>query len=159
MVGALGTRAITNAELLALECDLLIPAALECQLRGDNAAAVRAKLVVEAANGPTTPAADAILHERGIPVLPDILANSGGVCVSYFEWVQNNENEQWELAEVNHKLRGKMERATDAVLERQALLQRGRLAGAPGSIDLRTAALVLAVERVAEVALQRGIWP
>lgn len=158
VAGALGTRALTNAELLAIECDILIPAALECQLRADNAAAVRAKLIVEAANGPTTPAADAVLHRRGIPVLPDILANSGGVCVSYFEWVQNNENEQWEHAEVNHKLRGKMERATDAVLEKQAQIQRQRGQN-QGSIDLRTAALVLAVERVAEVALERGIWP
>ena len=161
VVGAHGTRTIANAELLALECDILIPAALECQLRSDNAAAVRTKLIVEAANGPTTPAADRILHERGIPVLPDILANSGGVCVSYFEWVQNNENEQWDLEEVNHKLRVKMERATDAVIEKQALLsrQRSQMPADPGPIDLRTAALVLAVERVAEVALQRGIWP
>ena len=161
VVGAHGTRTISNAELLGLECDILIPAALECQLRADNAAAVRAKLILEAANGPTTPAADRILQERGIPVLPDILANSGGVCVSYFEWVQNNENEQWDLQEVNHKLRVKMERATDAVIEQQAQLnrQRGQLPADPGPTDLRTAALVLAVERVADVALKRGIWP
>ena len=161
VVGAHGTRTISNAELLSLECDILIPSALECQLRSDNAAAVRAKLVLEAANGPTTPAADRILEERSIPVLPDILANSGGVCVSYFEWVQNNENEQWDLQEVNHKLRVKMERAADAVIEKQAQLGRlrGQLPADPGQIDLRTAALVLAVERVADVALKRGIWP
>jgi glutamate dehydrogenase (NAD(P)+) len=154
VVGLAGARAVGNDELLALECDILIPAALENQIRGDNAGGVRARLVAEAANGPTTPAADRVLYGRGIPVLPDILANSGGVCVSYFEWVQNNENEQWELDEVNQKLRAKMERATDAVLDRQAEVGRG---GA--SIDLRTAALLVAVGRVARVALERGIWP
>src|SRR5262249_62109391 len=107
---------LTNEELLALECDVLIPAALENQLTQANAAAVRARLVCEAANGPTTPAADRILFGRGIPVLPDILANSGGVCVSYFEWVQNIENEQWGPDEAEQKLRAKMQRATHAVL-------------------------------------------
>jgi glutamate dehydrogenase (NAD(P)+) len=141
--------------LLALPCDVLIPAALENQLRGDNVGEVRAKLIAEAANGPTTPAADKELQQRGVPVLPDILANSGGVCVSYFEWVQNLENQQWELDEVNRKLREKMRRAADAVLDRQAALN-----GAGGEqADLRTAALVLAIERVANVALARGIWP
>ncbi len=158
LVGTPGTRKLSNAELLALECDILIPAALENQIRLDNAAAVRARLVVEAANGPTTPAADRLLFERGIPVLPDILANSGGVCVSYFEWVQNIENEQWDLEEVNQKLRTKMERATDAVLARQAQLNQAPPA-ALGPVDLRTAALIVAVERVATVALERGIWP
>ncbi len=107
VVGRRHARDINNDDLLALECDVLIPAAMENQIRGDNAATIRAKLICEAANGPTTPAADLILQANGIPVLPDILANSGGVCVSYFEWVQNNENEQWELEEVNHKLRRK----------------------------------------------------
>jgi glutamate dehydrogenase (NAD(P)+) len=157
VVGAADTRNISNDDLLALECDILIPAALENQLRGDNANRVRAKLVVEAANGPTTPAADLILQKAGVPVLPDILANSGGVCVSYFEWVQNNENEQWDLEEVNHKLRTKMERATDAVIEKQAQVNRTNPAAGP--IDLRTAALIVAIDRVAEVALKRGIWP
>src|SRR5262249_42321346 len=92
--GPPGTRADTHEELLTLECDVLIPAALENQIRRDNAGEVRARIVCEAANGPTTPDADRTLFERGIPVLPDILANSGGVCVSYFEWVQNIENEQ-----------------------------------------------------------------
>ena len=155
VVGMTGTRTITNEQLLALECDILIPAALENQIRRDNAAVVRARLVCEAANGPTTPAADCILFERGIPVLPDILANSGGVCVSYFEWVQNNENEQWDLDVVNQKLKTKMERATDAVLEKQVEISRKK----SGAMDLRTAALLVAVERVAHVALERGIWP
>jgi glutamate dehydrogenase/leucine dehydrogenase len=171
VVGAPGTRTILNHELLALDCDILIPAALENQIRRDNAPAVRARIVCEAANGPTTPAADRILQSRGIPVLPDILANSGGVCVSYFEWVQNNENEQWDHDEVNHKLLTKMERATDAVLDKQAEINAGlgerkggkagpRHAAADlGPVDLRTAALVVAVGRVATVALERGIWP
>ncbi|HXG09540.1 MAG TPA: Glu/Leu/Phe/Val dehydrogenase [Gemmataceae bacterium] len=177
VVGTPGTRTISNEELLTLECDILIPAALENQIRRDNAAEVKARLIVEAANGPTTPAADRILADRGIPVLPDILANSGGVCVSYFEWVQNLENQQWDLAEVNQKLQAKMERATDAVLAKQAEINRaletkeGKRAksdgkktksAAPGPlepIDLRTAALIVAVERVAHVALERGIWP
>ena len=155
VVGTPNTRTIGNEELLALECDVLIPAALENQIRGDNAAAVRARLICEAANGPTTPAADRLLFERGIPVVPDILANSGGVCVSYFEWVQNIENEQWDLEEVNHKLQGKMERATDTVIDKQAEINQK---GNP-PIDLRTAALIVAIERVSNVALERGIWP
>jgi glutamate dehydrogenase (NAD(P)+) len=157
VVGATNTRTISNDNLLALECDILIPAALENQIRADNAALVRARLICEAANGPTTPAADRILQERGIPVLPDILANSGGVCVSYFEWVQNNENEQWDLEEVNHKLRTKMERAADTVIEKQLAVNRSQHEAGP--IDLRTAALIVAIDRVAEVALKRGIWP
>jgi glutamate dehydrogenase/leucine dehydrogenase len=156
VVGAANARDISNEELLALECDILIPAALENQIRADNAKAIRAKFICEAANGPTTPAADLILQEKGIPVLPDILANSGGVCVSYFEWVQNNENEQWDLDEVNHKLRVKMELAVDAVLEKQSTINR---ASTGETIDLRTAALIVAIDRVADVALKRGIWP
>jgi glutamate dehydrogenase (NAD(P)+) len=154
--GVPNSRTVSNAELLLLECDILVPAALENQIRRDNAAGVRARFICEAANGPTTPAADRILLERGIPVLPDILVNSGGVCVSYFEWVQNNENEQWDLDEVNHKLKTKMERATGRVLDKQAELNRS-----PGAApaDLRTAALLVAIERVAHVAQERGIWP
>lgn len=156
VVGAPGTQNITNADLLSMECDVLIPAALENQIRSENAVAVQARLIVEAANGPTTPSADRILASRNIPVLPDILANSGGVCVSYFEWVQNIENEQWDLDGVNAKLRSKMERATDAVLTRQMELNEN---ANDKTVDLRTAAQVLAIERVAHVALERGIWP
>jgi glutamate dehydrogenase (NAD(P)+) len=155
VVGTPGTRTLANDELLTLSCDLLIPAALENQIRADNAEAVQARFIVEAANGPTTPAADTILYRRNIPLLPDILANSGGVCVSYFEWVQNIENQQWDLEEVNRKLKTRMERATDAVLAKQQELNRK----AEAAIDLRTAALVVAIERVATAALQRGIWP
>ncbi|MEJ2340228.1 MAG: Glu/Leu/Phe/Val dehydrogenase [Gemmatimonadales bacterium] len=166
-----GTRNITNEELQALPCDILNPAALENQIRADNAAGIRARLVAEAANGPTTPMADHILFERNIPVLPDILANAGGVTVSYYEWVQNNENEQWDESEVNEKLHKKMVRATDAVIDKQREInesldgleaQRGKN-GRPGDplepVDLRTSAFVLAVERVAQVTLDRGIWP
>jgi glutamate dehydrogenase (NAD(P)+) len=155
VVGLPQTEEINNEKLLELECDILIPAALENQIRADNASRLRCRLVCEAANGPTTPAADTVLHKAGIPVLPDILANSGGVTVSYFEWVQNIENEQWDLDEVNQKLRKKMRQAVDAVMDRWQAL--GAQGGA--SADLRTAALVVAIGRVATVALERGIWP
>lgn len=166
-----GYDPITNEELLELECDLLIPAALENQLRGDNAADVGARMIVELANGPTTPEADAVFVERGIPVLPDILANSGGVSVSYYEWVQNNKNEQWEEEVVNERLERRMIRATDGVLDKrdeingslEALEARRRELGRDGDplqpVDLRTAAFVVAVERVARISLDRGIWP
>src|SRR5205085_8065254 len=112
VVGLAGTKNITNAELLHIECDVLIPAAFENQIVAANVAGVKTKVIAEAANGPTTPAADKELFARGIPVLPDILANSGGVSVSYFEWVQNIENEHWSEDNVNSKLREKMEAAT-----------------------------------------------
>ena len=152
-------------------CDILIPAALENQFRGDNARHVQARLIVELANGPTTPEADAVFHARKISVLPDILANAGGVTISYYEWVQNNENEQWDEDEVNGKLERIMTRAADEVIEKQAKIngslvgletERHRLGrgGDPlDPVDLRTAAFVLAVERVARVAIDRGIWP
>jgi glutamate dehydrogenase (NAD(P)+) len=171
VLGFPGTKEVSNDELLTIECDVLIPAALENVIRGDNAAEINAKVIAEAANGPTTPTADQILLERGIPVLPDILANAGGVTVSYFEWVQNNENEQWEEDEVNGKMKAKMIKSTDAVIATQnrvngslgeieaARKSRG-LDGDPlSAIDLRTAAYVLAISRVADVTLERGIWP
>jgi glutamate dehydrogenase/leucine dehydrogenase len=142
-----------------VDCDLLIPAALENQIRRDNAARVRARMICEAANGPTTPAADRILFDKGIPVVPDILANSGGVCVSYFEWVQNIENEQWDVEEVNHKLQTKMERATNIVIDKQTQINQQAKNQGSNPIDLRTAALIVAIERVSNVALERGIWP
>lgn len=153
VVGMPGTETITNDAILELPADILIPAALENQIRGDNAPRVQCRLIVEAANGPTTPMADDILGERGIVILPDILANSGGVCVSYFEWVQNIANEQWDLDEVNAKLLRRMRRAVDDTIDRWHAL------GGAGTLDLRTAALVLAIARVADVALKRGIWP
>ena len=155
VVGLPGTKNITNAELLHVPCDVLIPAAFENQIRADNVDGVNAKVVSEAANGPTTPAADRALFDRGIAVLPDILTNAGGVTVSYFEWVQNIENEHWAEEEVNEKLRQKMEAATDAVLQMQLEIRDRRGA----NVDLRTSAFALAIQRVAKVAMNRGIWP
>jgi glutamate dehydrogenase/leucine dehydrogenase len=155
VVGLEGMKNITNDELLHTKCDVLIPAAFENQIRADNVAGVDTKVVAEAANGPTTPAADKALFGRGIPVLPDILTNSGGVTVSYFEWVQNIENENWSEDEVNAQLKRKMEAATDAVLAMQIEIKDAHKA----DVDLRTAAFALAIKRVATVAMARGIWP
>ncbi|UCC74559.1 MAG: Glu/Leu/Phe/Val dehydrogenase [Gemmatimonadota bacterium] len=171
VVGLPGSKKVSNEELLKIPCDILIPAALENQIRGDNAAGIQTRLIAEAANGPTTPTADKILFDRGIPVLPDILANAGGVTVSYYEWVQNNEYEQWGEDDVNLKLHVKMERATDAVLAKQQEIngsletlqaERTRFGHADEPlepVDLRTSAYVLAIERVSRVTLERGIWP
>jgi glutamate dehydrogenase (NAD(P)+) len=155
VVGMPGMKNISNAELLHVPCDVLIPAAFENQIRADNVGGVNAKVISEAANGPTTPAADEALFARGIPVLPDILTNSGGVTVSYFEWVQNNENQHWTEEHVNERLQAKMEAATDAVLQMQLEIRDRRKA----SVDLRTSAFALAIKRVARVAMNRGIWP
>jgi glutamate dehydrogenase/leucine dehydrogenase len=154
VVGLPDTRSLTNADLLALECDILVPAAGGQQIRRDNADSVRARLIAEAANGPLTPAADELLRARGVIVLPDILVNAGGVTVSYFEWVQNTQNEQWDLETVNAKLRRKMNQAVDVVVERWRRLQ-----GGMPEADLRVAALAVAIERLARVTLERGIWP
>ncbi len=159
VVGAPETLTITNEDLLALDCDILVPAALGNQIRADNAAMVNARLVVEAANGPTTPVADDILSTRGISVVPDILANAGGVTVSYFEWVQNIENEQWELGVVNEKLQKKMYRTVETVVKRSREIRTrsGDVENYPA--DIRTAALVLAIEKLGAATMQRGIWP
>jgi glutamate dehydrogenase/leucine dehydrogenase len=154
VVGLPETRSLTNADLLALECDILVPAAGGQQIRRDNAESVRAKLIAEAANGPLTPAADELLRARGVEVLPDILVNAGGVTVSYFEWVQNTQNEQWDLETVNAKLRRKMNQAVDVVVERWRRLQ-----GEMPTADPRVAALAVAIERLTRITLERGIWP
>jgi len=149
VVGYPGTDTITNEELLELDVDILVPAALEGVLHEENAARVQARFVVEGANGPTTPDADAILHDRGILVVPDILANSGGVAVSYFEWVQDLQAYFWSEDEVNDRLKVLMESAYDEV---SALaVERG--------ITLRTAAQMIGVGRVADAHRTRGLYP
>jgi len=159
VVGIPETRTITNDDLLEMECDILVPAALGNQITRQNVERVQARLVVEAANRPVSPEADIILAHRGIYLIPDILANAGGVTVSYFEWMQNIENESWDLDVVNNRLRRKMLQATEAVVERwHTLGDKDESDGQP-PIDLRTAALVVAIERMAHITLQRGIWP
>ncbi len=162
VVGFPGTKEISNNDLLAYKCDILIPAALECQITFANAAGVKAKLIVEDANGPVTFKADKILQEKGIFVLPDIVANAGGVVVSYFEWVQNLENQTWDLEKVDTKLKKKMDLAVDETVEKyKALLEKheGGFNGKEAAPTLRDAALVGAIERIATVVLQRDIWP
>ena len=159
VVGLPGTTTITNAEILSADCDILIPAALEGQIRRQNADSVRARLVVEAANGPTTTPADDILAAKGITVLPDIVANSGGVVVSYFEWVQNLENQRWELDKVNARLETRMRSAVDDMVESWRELadkKTGNRGDHPPT--LRDAALVTAICRLAKVTMQRDIW-
>jgi glutamate dehydrogenase (NAD(P)+) len=140
---------VTNAELLELPCDALVPAAIENQLTEANADRVRARIVVEGANGPTTLEADAILAERGVYVVPDILANAGGVTVSYFEWLQGMQHYVWSLEEMNTKLIALMQQAFREVA--QVAEDRG--------LDLRTAALIRGVGRIAEAKRRRGIFP
>jgi glutamate dehydrogenase/leucine dehydrogenase len=132
--------AVTNEELLQLETDVLVPAALENQLTNENAEKVQAKIILELANGPTTPEADAIFRKRGIPVIPDVLANAGGVTVSYFEWYQNMHNEKWKREDVFKKLREVMMSAMGSVWETHERL----------NTDLRTAAFVVALKRIEE---------
>ena len=142
-------RHITNQELLELPVDILVPAALEGQIHGGNAARVQARMIIEAANGPTTPEADRILNEKGVYIVPDILANAGGVIVSYFEWVQDLQSFFWEEDEVNVKLKRIIERAFQEVAQIQA-----REGG-----TMREAAYMLAVGRVVEATQVRGIFP
>ena len=162
VVGYPDATAISNDDVLTYNCDILIPAALECQIRTDNAHNVKAKLIVEDANGPLTVAADEILQRKGVLVLPDILANAGGVVVSYFEWVQNLENQQWDIEKVHKRLKAKMYRAVDETVDRFLELEARHKDGLnPGAYGptLRDAALVSAIHRIATVVLQRDIWP
>jgi len=161
IVGVPETLSLTNDDMLKMECDILIPAAMSNQICQHNAHEIKAKLIVEAANAPVTPMADDVLYARGIPVLPDILSNAGGVVVSYYEWVQNNQNESWELEVIQNKLKRKMVSAVDRVVER--MKARTEVCEKDCDdlrvVDLRTMAHLIAIERVAKVTLERGIWP
>ena len=143
------TRAISNAELLAAPVDVLVPAALENEIAAANAGSVRASLILEAANGPVTPEADGILAKRGVTVVPDIIANAGGVTVSYFEWVQDLQSFFWEEKEINERLEHIMTASFETAWEASHML----------SVPLRLGAYTVAVQRVAEATTARGIYP
>ena len=149
VVGFPEAETITNEELLALPCTVLVPAALENQIHAGNADRVQARIIAEAANGPTTPEADDILYNRGIFIIPDILCNAGGVTVSYFEWVQDLQSFFWDEDEVNQRLHKIMTRAFHEVLN---TAERHR-------VDTRTAAYILAVSRVVRAVELRGLFP
>ena len=149
VIGFKNAETITNAELLELQCDILVPAAMEDQLTKANADSVKAKIIVEGANAPTTPEADQILREKGIFIVPDILANSGGVVVSYLEWVQGLQSFFWDEAEVNAYLQKIMTEAFTRVLE---ISQHEK-------VDMRTAAYILALQRLSCAMTMRGIFP
>jgi glutamate dehydrogenase (NAD(P)+) len=149
VVGFPGSRTITNGELLELECDVLIPAAYENQITAENADRVKARIVAEAANGPTTPEADEILWKKGVFMIPDILANAGGVTVSYFEWVQDLNRDHWTEADVNAKLKVIMDKAFAEVLAQAE----------KNEVNMRTGAYLNAVQRVADATAMRGLYP
>ena len=143
-----GGDPIENDQLFSLDVDVLVPAALENQITEENASTIQAKIVAEGANGPTTPDAHRMLHERGVFVIPDILANAGGVTTSYFEWVQDRHGYFWEEQEVNKRLEAKMMEAFDDVLQTSIKYK----------TDLRTAAYIVAINRVATVTKMRGMY-
>jgi glutamate dehydrogenase (NAD(P)+) len=149
VVGFPGSEEISNTDILELECDILVPAALENQITHVNADRVKARIVAEAANGPTTPEADAILYDKGIFVIPDILCNAGGVTVSYFEWVQDMQSFFWTEARINESLKEIMDSAFEAVYKMSTTRE----------VDMRTAAYMVAVARVAEATTLRGLYP
>ncbi|HUF06201.1 MAG TPA: Glu/Leu/Phe/Val dehydrogenase [Candidatus Binatia bacterium] len=149
VVGFPGSDEVTNQEILELECEILVPAALENQITKHNAPRIRAQVVAEAANGPTTPEADEILYDRGVFLIPDILCNAGGVTVSYFEWVQDMQSFFWTEERINDSLKGIMDRAYEAVHD---MADRHE-------VDMRTAAYMVAVARVAEATMLRGLYP
>ncbi len=149
VVGMPGASRISNDDLLTAKCDILIPAALENAITLHNADQIKAKIVAECANGPTTPHADEVLHRKGILVLPDILANAGGVTVSYFEWAQDLQGYFWQENEVNGRLEMVMKRAFNDVYETMRKYH----------AHMRAAAYILAVGRVAEATLVRGLFP
>ena len=144
-----GAQPVSNSELLELPVDVLVPAALENQISARNAGRIQARLIVEGANGPTTPDADVILEKRGITVVPDILANAGGVTVSYFEWVQDLQSLFWEEGEINERLERILRRAFAQMCEQAD----------SHSTSLRLGAYLVAVKRVADATAVRGIYP
>jgi len=149
VVGMPGASRISNDDLLTLKCDILVPAALENVITLHNADQIKARIIAEAANGPTTPHADEVLARKGVLVLPDILANAGGVTMSYFEWVQDLQGYFWEEHEINQKLEGVMKRAYASVQETMRKFH----------VHSRAGAYILAVGRVAEATLIRGLFP
>ncbi|MFA9446004.1 Glu/Leu/Phe/Val dehydrogenase [Egicoccus sp. AB-alg6-2] len=156
VVGMLGTEPVTNEELLELDVDVLIPAALGEVIDHDNADRIRARIVIEGANHPVTPVADEILNGRGVTVVPDILANAGGVTVSYFEWVQNSQDMRWDLETVNARLEAKLRTAYQQCRQFQDEHVDDAKAWGGERLSLREAAFALAVDRVTEAARLRG---
>jgi glutamate dehydrogenase/leucine dehydrogenase len=149
VAGFQDASSIDDSDLLELDCTVLVPAALENQITGANAGKVKAKIVAEAANGPTTPAADDILFGNGVLVIPDILANGGGVTVSYFEWLQNLRREYWSEAEVNSRLDSNISSAFNDVYAKHKEF----------NVNMRKASTLLAINRVVEAMKIRGLWP
>ncbi|MBA2663848.1 MAG: Glu/Leu/Phe/Val dehydrogenase [Bradymonadaceae bacterium] len=149
IAGYAGAQAISDEEFWAADCDICIPAALELQITAEIARNLKCRMIAEAANGPTTLEAEAVLRERNIEVLPDIMANAGGVVVSYFEWIQNKRSESWQLQEVDSRLHFMMKRAYHEM--RAFARERG--------VDNRTAALAVALERINTVYIERGVFP
>ncbi|MBI3287662.1 MAG: glutamate dehydrogenase, partial [Chloroflexi bacterium] len=149
VVGYPNTQKVSNEELLELSCDVLIPSALENAITGANADRIVAKIIAEGANGPTTPEADEILYQKGVWVIPDILCNAGGVTVSYFEWVQGLQFFFWSEEEINKRLEAIMVRSFQDVLN----------VSQEKKVDMRVAAYIRAIDRVAEATLTRGIYP
>jgi glutamate dehydrogenase (NAD(P)+) len=149
VVGFPNSNPISSEAVLELECDILIPAAMENQITLENVDHIQARIVAEAANGPTTPDADVILHQRGVLVIPDILANAGGVTVSYFEWVQDLQELFWDEDDVNRRLERVMVKAFIDV----------HASAKKYNVDMRTGAYIVGIERVANAMRTRGIWP
>ena len=154
VAGFPGARPLPGS-IIEVDCDILVPAALENQIRADNAERVRARIVAEGANGPTTPDADKILEDKGVHVIPDILCNSGGVTVSYFEWVQNRMGFYWPESEVNSRLREKMVKAFGDVI---AMKERTDAASPGAKVSLRIAGYMVAIQRVLRVHELRGMY-
>jgi len=149
VVGFPGAKSVSNEELIETECTILIPAALENQITGKNAGRIKAKIVAEAANGPTTPDADEVLYRNGVLTIPDVLANGGGVTVSYFEWLQNLRREYWTEAEVNERLDRNITKAFADVYDTHVKY----------NVNMRKAGTLLAINRVVEAIKLRGLWP